>query len=182
MTDVLPDVLGHGLIVVFCGTAASNASAAAGAYYANPGNRFWSALYSTGITPRLFDPRDFRKLFALRIGLTDLAKRAVGSDRDLSASDFDSATFAAKIQRWQPQIVAFTSKRAFHAWRGPSPRTRIDYGWQAEMIGATKLFVLPSPSGAARRYWDISHWKALASAYQAQMAKGFGIANACLPQ
>ena len=26
----------------------------------------------------------------------------------------------------------------------------------------TRLFVLPSPSGAARRYWDESWWHALA--------------------
>lgn len=182
MTDVLPDVLGYGLIIVFCGTAASKVSAAAGAYYANPGNRFWHALHAAGMTPRLFVPEEFRKLLSLRIGLTDLAKRAVGSDRDLRESDFDSAMFAAKIQRCQPQIVAFTSKRAFHAWRGPSPGSQTDYGWQAETIGATKLYVLPSPSGAARRYWDISHWKALATTYQAQMAKGFGIANACFSQ
>lgn len=176
MTDVLPDVLGNGLIVVFCGTAASDASAAAGAYYANPGNRFWQALCATGITPRLFVPQEFRELLPLRIGLTDLAKRAVGSDRNLRESDFDSAMFAAKIQRCQPQIVAFTSKRAFHAWRGSSPGKLTDYGWQAEMIGATKLYVLPSPSGAARRYWDISHWKSLASTYRAQMSKGSEIA------
>lgn len=170
MADVLPDVLGYGLIVVFCGTAASKVSAAAGAYYANPGNRFWHALGAAGMTPRLFSPGEFRELLALRIGLTDLAKRAIGSDLELRNADFDVAAFTAKIERFRPQIVAFTSKRAFQTWRGSRSGERTDYGWQAETIGATKLYVLPSPSGAARRYWDISHWEVLALAYQARMS------------
>jgi double-stranded uracil-DNA glycosylase len=37
LEDVLPDVLGPGLRVVFCGTAAGAVSAVRGAYYAGPG-------------------------------------------------------------------------------------------------------------------------------------------------
>ena len=169
MPDVLPDVLDYGLAVVFCGTAASKVSAASGAYYANPGNGFWQALFSAGMTPRLFAPEEFGELLALRIGLTDLAKRAIGSDSELQESDFDAAAFSAKIERYQPQIVAFTSKRAFQAWQGPPSGERTNYGWQAETIGATRLYVLPSPSGAARRYWDISYWERLASVYRLRM-------------
>jgi TDG/mug DNA glycosylase family protein len=39
---------------------------------------------------------------------------------------------------------------------------------QDERIGSTAVFVLPSTSGAARRYWDESHWHALC-AYVDQM-------------
>ena len=70
MTDILPDLLGYDLAIVFCGTAASAVSARKRAYYANPSNRFWSALYASGITPRLFHPDEFRELLDLRIGLT----------------------------------------------------------------------------------------------------------------
>ena len=45
---VLPDVLMPGLRVVFCGYAPGTASAHAGAYYAGPGNRFWSTWYGGG--------------------------------------------------------------------------------------------------------------------------------------
>ena len=169
MTDVLPDILDYGLIVVFCGTAASRASASACAYYANPGNYFWRALFAVGMTQRLFAPEEFRLLPELRIGLTDLAKGTFGSDRDLRASDLDSDSLTSKIERYQPQIVAFTSKRAFHAWRGSAAGMRISYGWQAETIDDSRLFVLPSPSGAARRYWDLTHWESLATAYKARM-------------
>ncbi len=52
MTHVLLDLLRPGLRVVFCGTAAGAVSAAKGAYYAGPGNRFWPMLAKTGLTPR----------------------------------------------------------------------------------------------------------------------------------
>ena len=40
MIEVLPDVLECGLILVFCGTAASVVSAREGAYYAQPNECF----------------------------------------------------------------------------------------------------------------------------------------------
>jgi TDG/mug DNA glycosylase family protein len=36
------------------------------------------------------------------------------------------------------------------------------YGLQAECIGATQLWVLPSPSGQARGHWNLAPWQALA--------------------
>jgi len=59
---ILPDLLSPGLRVVSCGTAAGTASATARAYYAGPGNRFWSILHDTGLTPRRLAPHDFRCL------------------------------------------------------------------------------------------------------------------------
>jgi TDG/mug DNA glycosylase family protein len=43
MATKLPNVLGPGLDVVFCGTAAGDRSAAFGCYYAGPGNKFYLA-------------------------------------------------------------------------------------------------------------------------------------------
>jgi TDG/mug DNA glycosylase family protein len=40
----------------------------------------------------------------------------------------------------------------------------VDYGWQPERVGATRLFVLPSPSGQATRFWDEGPWRDLAAA------------------
>jgi double-stranded uracil-DNA glycosylase len=56
---VLPDLLAPGLRIVFCGTAAGTISAARGAYYAHPQNRFWSVLETNGLTPRLLKPEEF---------------------------------------------------------------------------------------------------------------------------
>ena len=66
---VLPDLLKPGLKIVFCGTAAGNVSAARGAYYAHPQNRFWTALHAFGLTPRKLRPEDYAELPQWGLGL-----------------------------------------------------------------------------------------------------------------
>jgi TDG/mug DNA glycosylase family protein len=158
MGIVLPDVLEPNLKVVFCGTAAGEMSARLGAYYANPTNRFWSTLYKIGLTPYQLQPSEFRTVTQYGIGLTDLAKQTSGSDSVLSKTDFDRSGLREKMLRYQPAVLAFTSKRGAQEY---FERKTVDYGLQAEQIGETKVFVLPSPSGAARSYWDETHWFAL---------------------
>ena len=170
MSDVLPDLLDHGLVLVFCGTAASEISARLGAYYANPTNAFWRTLHTVGMTKRLMRPDEFRDLLALGIGLTDLAKFASGADRGLKRSDFNRARLRESLRRFQPEIAAFTSKTAWRAWRGLSARDAVSYGWQEGALGSTRFYVLPSPSGAARGAWDLQPWQTLADAYQRRMS------------
>jgi double-stranded uracil-DNA glycosylase len=64
----------------------------------------------------------------------------------------------AKVRQYQPRVLAFTSKRAAEEFLGHS----VPYGLLQEKIDDTMLFVLPSPSGAARRYWDLKPWSDLA--------------------
>jgi double-stranded uracil-DNA glycosylase len=156
---LVPDVLAPGLRIVFCGTAPSKASAAARAYYARPGNRFWPALHAAGFTPRRFHPSEYAQLLELGIGLTDLCKGHSGNDDELPAGALDRAALQSKIERYRPAVVAFTSKNAAQAFLGRS----VGYGWQDERVGETRLFVLPSPSGQATRFWDEAPWRALAS-------------------
>jgi double-stranded uracil-DNA glycosylase len=154
---VLPDVLQPGLALVFCGTAAGKRSAAERAYYAHPGNLFWRALFEAGLTPRQLAPAEFPLLPAFGIGLTDLAKRHSGNDSELPRDAFDVPALIAKIERHQPRLLAFTSKHAARAVLGRV----VNYGLQADVIGSTQLFVLPSPSGQARGHWNLAPWLAL---------------------
>jgi double-stranded uracil-DNA glycosylase len=169
--SILPDVLQEGLIVVFCGTAASAKSAEVGAYYANPTNAFWRILHTIGLTSRQLNPTEFLTLATYYIGLTDIAKNVSGNDNELAIDDFDNNGLTHKIETYQPQILAFTSKRAYREWRGIKSSIPVAYGWQDEAIGRTKIYVLPSPSGAARGYWDVSIWQTLAETYQQLRAK-----------
>jgi len=155
---VLPDLLRPGLALVFCGTAAGERSAREGAYYAHPGNLFWRALHEAGITPRRFVPADYPQLLDLDIGLTDLAKRHSGNDADLPREAFDVPALLAKIERFRPCVLAFTSKAAARAALG---RPVDAYGRQPERLGDTQVFVLPSPSGQARRHWNTEPWRQL---------------------
>jgi TDG/mug DNA glycosylase family protein len=156
---IVPDVLASGLRLVFCGTAPSKASAAARAYYAKPGNRFWPALHAAGFTPRRFHPSEYAQLLDLGMGLTDLCKGHSGNDDELPHGALDAAALRRKIERFAPGAVAFTSKNAARAYLG----REVDYGWQPETVGKTRLFVLPSPSGQATRFWNEKWWVVLAA-------------------
>ena len=161
-TPRLPDVLRDNLDVVFVGTAAGRRSAELGIYYAHSGNYFWRTLWLVGVTPRRFAPRDFAKLRDVGIGFTDLSKSAYGMDHDIAPADFDVTAFNAKMRQLQPRAIAFTSKKAASLWL--RRRTdRIRYGRQSRRItDFCEVFVLPSPSSAARRYWKIEPWRDLA--------------------
>ena len=156
---ILPDVLRPGLVLVFCGTAAGKRSAAERAYYAHPGNLFWRALAEIGLTPRRYAPEEFPRLPELGIGFTDLAKFHSGNDSELPRDAFDVPALVAKIERFAPRWLAFTSKHGAKAALG---RGIAAYGVQPERIGTTQVFVLPSPSGQARGHWSIEPWQELA--------------------
>jgi double-stranded uracil-DNA glycosylase len=160
--DILPDLLREDLDLVICGTAAGAVSAARGAYYANPGNRFWSVLAETGLTPRRFRPDEFRSLTALGIGLTDVCKIASGQDDALPREGFDRARLAAAMRRYRPRLLAFNSKRAASEFLGV-PTGRIAYGPLAPMADLPPIMVLPSTSGLACRAWDPAPWRSMAA-------------------
>jgi TDG/mug DNA glycosylase family protein len=158
----LPDLLRDNLDVVFVGTAAGRRSAADGIYYANRGNYFWPTLWQVGLTPRRFVPQDFAKLQGVGIGFTDLCKSGCGMDRDVVVTPADVAAFDAKMRQHQPRAIAFTSKKAASLWlRRRTDRVR--YGQQKRRASDDwEVFVLTSPSSAARRYWKIDPWRDLA--------------------
>ncbi|MEK6244397.1 MAG: mismatch-specific DNA-glycosylase [Pseudomonadota bacterium] len=155
---MLPDVLGPGLAVVFCGTAVGTASALRRAYYAGPGNAFWRTLHEVGLTPRRLEPEEYQCLTDFGLGLTDLAKTISGSDHILSREHFNGRGLRAKVRQYRPRVLAFTSKRAAEEFLCHP----VHYGLLAEKIDDTGLFVLPSPSGAARRHWNLEPWHELA--------------------
>jgi double-stranded uracil-DNA glycosylase len=158
--SVLPDVLAPELDIVFCGTAAGTASALQRAYYAGPGNSFWPTLYGVGLTPRQLLPREYGDILQWKLGLTDLAKQVFGGDRVLAKNHFDTGRLYRLVEEFRPGVVAFTSKRAAGEFLG---RAAVGYGLQKEVVASSRLFVLPSPSGAARGHWNLAPWRELAS-------------------
>ena len=157
---ILPDVLAPGLRVVFCGVAAGRVSAAKRAYYAGPGNMFWPMLHKTGLTPRLFAPHEYLQVLALGIGLTDVCKTAFGADHELSREAFDAAGFSLKMDMYRPRVIAFDGKFAAKQALG---RKTVPYGRCDDDLSGAAVFVLPSPSGRARRFWDERVWFELAA-------------------
>ena len=156
---VLPDLLDAGVVTIFCGSAVGAASARLGAPYAGPGNKFWPTLHETGLTPRLFAPDDYSDLLGLKIGLTDINKTQSGADTDLTRDADDVDAVIAKIESFQPKLIAFTAKRPAQVFmKSVFGRSAINYGLQPEIISSTAIFVLPSSSGLAIRWWEPKWW------------------------
>ena len=163
-SDILPDVLQTGLRLVICGSAAGRVSAERRAYYAHPQNRFWSILAETGLTPHKFEPDEFPSLPEYGIGLTDVTKIEFGSDTDLTTSD--EVRLRTAIARCQPGALAFNGKRAASLALG-RPTGSIAYGEQHETLATIPVFVCPSTSPLAVRWWNTAPWHALAERVQA---------------
>ena len=158
----LPDQFRPDLRLVFVGTAASTRSAELEHYYAHPGNRFWRALHEAGITPRRYQPGEFAALIEFGIGFTDLSKTGAGMDHQIAAETIDVAGFRAKMEKYQPRTIAFTSKKAASLFYG-RPSSAIALGRQPRDASLPEIFVLPSPSGAASGHWTIQPWRELAA-------------------
>lgn len=156
---ILPDVLADNLTIVFCGSAPGKVSARLGAYYAGPGNRFWPTLAAVGLTPRRLAPHEYATVVRHGMGLTDLCKDACGSDAELPPGSDDAIALHRKVERFRPRLLAFVGKRPAKVFL----RRPVSYGLQPERIAETRLFVLPSPSGAGRGHWNQAWWQELAT-------------------
>lgn len=62
------------------------------------------------------------------------------------------------MMKFKPRVLCFNGKNAAKQFFG---RSKVDYGLQTERIGQTLIFVAPSTSGAAGRWWDITFWQEL---------------------
>jgi double-stranded uracil-DNA glycosylase len=159
--EKLPDQLHDGLRLVFAGTAASQRSADLGHYYAHPGNRFWRTIHEVGITPRRYEPHEFRSLLKIGIGFTDLCKSGSGMDHQALTFPIDIPAFQEKMRRYQPGTIAFTSKKAASLFYG-RPTKAVALGQQPPLDDFPTVFVLASPSGAASGHWSVQPWQELA--------------------
>lgn len=155
---MLPDLLATNLKLVICGTAVGKSSFQQKLYYARRGNRFWSTLYQTGLTPILLIPAEYKQLLTYGIGLTDLAKNRIGMDFGLNQTDFMSDGLIDLLKQYQPKYLCFNGKRAAKEFF----RQPVEFGLQEFNVGLTRFFVAPSTSGAASKWWNVDIWKELA--------------------
>ena len=129
------------------------------AYYAGVANKFWKALFDSGLTRYQLSPRDFEQLPDYEIGLTDLIKDKAGNDYEVSATLDDIQKLNEKIQYYQPMVLAFVGKKAA---KMVLRQTSVEYGMQRQMIGQTKIFVLPSTATTESIFFKMSYWEELA--------------------
>ena len=147
----IPDLVGPGLRVLFCGINPGLWSGASGLHFARPGNRFWKVLHGAGFTDDVLDPAGQRVLPSLGIGITNLVARTTAAASGLSADELRAGAMALerKVRRLRPGAVAVVGMQAYRtAFRRP----RAGMGRQDEDLAGAALWVLPNPSGLQARY------------------------------
>jgi len=142
----VPDVIAPHLCILFCGINPGRYSAAAGHHFAGPSNRFWPTLHAAGFTPTLLRPADESALLHLGLGITNLAPRATSAAGHLSTDELrrGSRQLIRKVRAFQPRILAVLG---LGAYRLAFEERRALGGLQERTIGATRIWLLPNPSG-----------------------------------
>lgn len=150
-SKTVPDVIARGLNVLFVGINPGLYSGAVGHHFARPGNRFWKTLHGAGFTDRVLSPFDEHELLNEGAGITNIVSRttAVASELDDAELLAGARKLETKVKRYRPSVVAFLGVGAYRTGFG---RPRAKVGAQHETIGASRVWVLPNPSGLNANY------------------------------
>jgi TDG/mug DNA glycosylase family protein len=147
----LPDVVAPHLSVLFCGINPGLYTAAVQQHFGRPGNRFWPTLHRAGFTPRLFHPSEQRELLKLGYGITNVVARATATADALTKEELIAGAQALtrRVRRYQPRFLAVVGVGAY---RTAFQRPKAKLGLQEDAIGATRIWLLPNPSGLNANY------------------------------
>lgn len=153
-TNVVPglrDILAPNLRVVFCGINPGLRSAVLGHHFAGRGNRFWKTIHLAGFTQEQITPENGELILTYRFGITSAVERPTSRADELSRDEFERAAsgLSAKIAHYSPRYVAFLGKPAFSAIFG---RKLVSWGKQDALLGGSRTWVLPNPSGLNRSF------------------------------
>jgi double-stranded uracil-DNA glycosylase len=148
----VPDLIGPGCRLLFVGINPGLWTAATGAHFARPGNRFYPALLRAGIIPRAVDPgngmsdTDRELLIDCRIGITNLAPRATARADELTAEELRAGPERLRrvVRSARPAVVAVAGVTAYRTAFG---LRRASTGRQPEDFEGAALWVVPNPSG-----------------------------------
>ena len=171
--QTLPDYLRPGLDLVLIGINPGLYSVRQGHYFARTTSRFWPAFSSSALsepmrrilaTDRLYAHNDVQ-LPRFGIGLTDIVKRPSANASELTASDFERwvPTLVEKLKRYAPRVACFhgiTGYRSFLVHAFPNVNSRPTLGSQPELLGDTRVYVVPNPSPANAHFTltDQTRW------------------------
>lgn len=171
-TRTIPDVIAPDLRVLFCGINPGLYSAATGHHFARPGNRFWPALHQSGFTPSQLRPHEQNLLLDFGLGVTNIVPRASARADELTPDELRvGATRLAEVAaEFHPRYLAIVG---ISAYRTAFDRPKATIGEQPEPIAASRLWVLPNPSGLNAHY----QLPALVDEFLALKEKAVGLAQ-----
>lgn len=149
------DLIGPNCRLLFVGINPGLWTAATGAHFARPGNRFYPALYRAGITTTQIDASrgmsaaDREELVDRGVGITNVVARATAAAAELDADEMRAGgrRLVATVERVAPSVVAIAGITAYRTAFG---RRDAVVGPQDVVLGDavdTQVWVVPNPSG-----------------------------------
>ena len=118
---IVPDLIGPGLRLLFVGINPSLWTAAVGAHFARPGNRFWPALAAAGITAGVGDcsagmsAEDDAAMSERGVGITNVAARATARADELRRDELRAGGVrtVARVAELRPRLGAVLGVSAY---------------------------------------------------------------------
>ncbi|HET8795945.1 MAG TPA: mismatch-specific DNA-glycosylase, partial [Arthrobacter sp.] len=127
-------------------------TAATGAHFARPGNRFYPALYRAGITDFQIEPSagytqaDIAQLVDRGIGISNICSRSTARADELTKDELrdGAARLHALVEDRRPPVVAVLGITAF---RVAFEQPKASLGRQESPWKGVEFHVAPNPSG-----------------------------------
>jgi len=148
----VPDLIGPGCRLLFVGINPGLWTAATGAHFARPGNRFYPALLGAGIIERPIDPTagmsdaDRDHLIERGVGITNLAPRATAKADELTGEELavGAERLRSVVRDTAPRVVAVAGITAYRTAFGERAAKK---GKQPSTLEGAELWLVPNPSG-----------------------------------
>ncbi|WP_072688045.1 mismatch-specific DNA-glycosylase [Rhodococcus marinonascens] len=148
----VPELIGQDCRLLFVGINPGLWTAATGAHFARPGNRFYPALLAAGIIERAIDPTDGMSdadrnyLVERGVGITNLARRATAKADELTAEELAAGgeRLRVMVRDNVPRVVAIAGVTAYRTAFGQRGAKK---GKQPGGFEGAELWVVPNPSG-----------------------------------
>ncbi|ORX39228.1 hypothetical protein BD324DRAFT_618904 [Kockovaella imperatae] len=116
----VPDHIKPGLKILFCGINPGKKSSIDGHHFAHPSNKFWKALYLSGITDRRVAPSEDASMPELfNFGLTNLCDRPTSEMSELSTLEMKLSVplLTRKIMAFTPLVVCMVGKKIWDVYQ-----------------------------------------------------------------
>ncbi|MGW9265047.1 mismatch-specific DNA-glycosylase [Gordonia terrae] len=146
------DLVGADCKLLFVGINPGLWTAATGAHFARPGNRFYPALARAGIVDHVIDASrgmsdaDRTLLLDRGVGITNVVSRATATAAELTVDEFRDGgrRLRERVRVIGPRVVAVAGITAYRSAFG---RRDAVAGRQYETWDGAQLWVVPNPSG-----------------------------------
>lgn len=139
------------LQILFIGFNPSPASHETGFNYAGRNNRFYSILFESGLTRRLYTPEESPSLLDdYSYGFTNIVTRPTQRADQLTSEEYAEGRviLRKKIDKYKPRVACFVGKGVYQQFMR---RTNIPWGFQVEpSVHCVTDFVGPGTSGLVR--------------------------------